>query len=279
MTWHFFFLKKQVMTGAIHIFFSDFIQHWGWMVHMCDNTQTPVLWDPSYGYIVFYSASSSFWPEVSWRLGEEMFWFSFFFERFWFNPHFEFLLLKCPLLWLCDHYYGLLKGFVLAHFCLTTRLLLSKYGSSSLSSNSWEACYFNSMEKPCSSRNHGTFIHIIVLFYPEQASDWRRSLGRSWRRVKRWSAQSHTGLGPFPSSFWMLDLNLPTLREYHTLLISPSNQISFREHRFIWQILQIGMLSAGKIYAFSHSPRLHKDYKICPDSCSRDPEAIRLRWL
>ena len=205
--------------------------------------------------------------------------FLFFFERFWFNPHFEFLLLKCPLLWLCDHYYGLLKGFVLAHFCLTTRLLLSKYGSSSLSPNSWEACYFNSMEKPCSSRNHGTFIHIIVLFYPEQASDWRRSLGRSWRRVKRWSAQSHTGLGPFPSSFWMLDLNLPTLREYHTLLISPSNQISFREPRFIWQILQIGKLSAGKIYAFSHSPRLHKDYKICPDSCSRDPEAIRLRWL
>lgn len=142
-----FFPKETCDDWGYSYIFSDFTQHWGWLVHLCDNTQTPVLWDPSCGYVVFYSASSSFWPEVSWRLGEGRFWF-FFFERFWFNLHFEFLLLKCPLLWLCDHYYSLLKGFVLAHSCLTTRLLLSsKYWSSYLSPNSWEACYFNSMEK------------------------------------------------------------------------------------------------------------------------------------
>ena len=122
-TRHFFPKETWDDWGYSHIF-SDFTHHWGWMVHMCDNTQTPVLGDPSYGYIVFYSAPSNFWLEESWRLGE---------EKFWFDAHFEFLLLKCPMLWLCDHYYSLLKGFVLAHFCMTTSLLLSsQYWSSSV---------------------------------------------------------------------------------------------------------------------------------------------------
>ena len=122
-TRHFFPKETWDDWGYSHIF-SDFTHHWGWMVHMCDNTQTPVLGDPSYGYIVFYSAPSNFWLEESWRLGE---------EKFWFDAHFEFLLLKRPMLWLCDHYYSLLKGFVLAHFCMTTSLLLSsQYWSSSV---------------------------------------------------------------------------------------------------------------------------------------------------
>lgn len=40
-------------------------------------------------------------------------------------------------------------------------------------------------------------------------------------------AQYHTVLVPVPSNLWMLDLNLPTLQEYYTLLVpAPAESLS-----------------------------------------------------